>query len=55
MSMFRRFAADECGASAIEYGLIVALVAFGMLASVRSLGPDLSGFFVRAAATLASL
>ncbi|MBL8835784.1 MAG: Flp family type IVb pilin [Alphaproteobacteria bacterium] len=53
MSMLARFASDESGASAIEYGLLVALVAFGMLASLRSLGPSLSGMFFRVATTLA--
>lgn len=54
MATIRRVLADESGASAIEYGLIVALVAIGMLAGVRSLGPSLSGMFVRVATTLAN-
>ena len=34
----RRFARDARGATAIEYGLIVALVAIGFLAGLKALG-----------------
>ena len=34
----RRFAEDARGATAIEYGLIAALVAVGILASMQALG-----------------
>ena len=33
-----RFAGDERGTTAIEYGLIAALVAVGMLVGLRALG-----------------
>jgi pilus assembly protein Flp/PilA len=39
----RRFARDERGATAIEYGLIAALVAIGMLAGLKALGSGNSG------------
>ena len=39
----RRFAGDESGATAIEYGLIAALVAVGVLASMQALGGGVSG------------
>ena len=34
-SLLRRFARDRRGTTAIEYGLIAALVAVGMLAGLR--------------------
>jgi pilus assembly protein Flp/PilA len=36
--LLRRFAHDRRGATAIEYGLIVALVAIGFLAGLKALG-----------------
>ena len=39
------FVADESGATAIEYGLIAALVAVGMLIAVTSLGGNVTGLF----------
>lgn len=39
----RSFAQDERGATAIEYGLIAALVAVAMLAGLRALGSGNSG------------
>ena len=41
----RRLAADEAGATAIEYGLIAALVAVGAIAAMTSFGGSLSGMF----------
>ena len=37
-NLIRNLASDERGATAIEYGLIVALVAIGFLAGLKSLG-----------------
>jgi len=45
MSLFRRFLRDECGATAIEYGLIVAGIAIAIIAVVNSLGGDLQNTF----------
>ena len=42
ISKFRR---DESGASAIEYGLIIALVALGLVAALNVLSTDLGAFF----------
>ncbi len=53
MASCKRFMADESGASAVEYGLIVALVVVGMLTGVRSLGPSLSEMFQRVSTILA--
>lgn len=41
----RRFAHDESGATAIEYGLIAALIALVMISGARSLGTRLSAKF----------
>jgi pilus assembly protein Flp/PilA len=39
------FANDKSGATAIEYGLIAALVAVAIVASLTTLGTSLSGTF----------
>jgi pilus assembly protein Flp/PilA len=41
----RRFAEDEAGATAIEYGLIAALIAVGAIAAMTSFGGSLGGMF----------
>jgi pilus assembly protein Flp/PilA len=46
MSKFvSRFMNDESGATAIEYGLIVALIAVVIIVAVSTLGNSLSGNF----------
>ncbi|HKT53966.1 MAG TPA: Flp family type IVb pilin [Caulobacteraceae bacterium] len=46
MSKFvARFAKDESGATAIEYGLIVALIAVVIIGAVTTLGSNLSTTF----------
>ena len=40
-----RFAKDESGATAIEYGLIAALIAVAAITAMTSLGTSLSGTF----------
>ena len=40
-----RFLKDESGATAIEYGLIAALIAVGIIAAARALGTQISGTF----------
>ena len=47
MKAFSRFLADESGATAIEYGLIAALIAVGIIAAATSLGGGLSALFDR--------
>ncbi|MEM8771966.1 MAG: Flp family type IVb pilin [Pseudomonadota bacterium] len=44
-ALIQRFKADEDGATAIEYGLIAALIAVAIIAAVRTLGTTLSGTF----------
>ena len=41
----RRFAKDEDGATAIEYGLIAALIAVVIIAAVTTVGTQLSTTF----------
>jgi pilus assembly protein Flp/PilA len=38
MSMFRRFVKDDSGATAIEYGLIAALVSVAIIVMLGTLG-----------------
>lgn len=46
MSKFvTRFLKDESGATAIEYGLIAALIAVVLIAAVTALGTKLSSLF----------
>lgn len=44
-NLFKSFAADESGATAIEYGLIAALIAVGIISAAKSLGNQVSGTF----------
>ncbi len=44
-----RFAKDESGATAIEYGLIAALIAVVIIATVQTVGTNLKGTFGNAA------
>jgi len=41
----KSFYRDESGATAIEYGLIVALIAVALIGALTTLGSSLSGFF----------
>ena len=45
MSSFRRFVKDESGATAIEYGLIAALVSVAIIAILSTLGDNLNATF----------
>ena len=47
MNIFARFAQDESGATAIEYGLIAALISVGIIAAVSVLGGTLNDVFTR--------
>jgi pilus assembly protein Flp/PilA len=44
-NLFHRFARDEGGATAIEYGLIVALIAVVIITAVATLGGHLNNAF----------
>jgi pilus assembly protein Flp/PilA len=50
--IFARFAKDESGATAIEYGLIAALMAVVVIAAITILSPALQGTFTGIATTL---
>ena len=43
--MIGKFLKDESGATAIEYGLIAALVAVACIVALEALGTSLSGMF----------
>ena len=45
LSFTRRFVADERGATAIEYGLIAALIAVVIIGAVTSVGTNLKSTF----------
>ena len=45
VGLFRRFARDETGATAIEYGLIAALVGIAIIAALTTMGSKLSSNF----------
>ncbi|MHB2168711.1 Flp family type IVb pilin [Alsobacter sp. R-9] len=44
-TLFQRFVKDESGATAIEYGLIAAIVAVGLIASLQALRGNLQDTF----------
>ena len=46
---FRCLRSDKRGATAIEYGLIAALIAMALLASIRNLGGGANGMWGRMA------
>lgn len=45
MNRVSEFFADDSGATAIEYGLIAALIAVGIIAAATTLGGGLSSLF----------
>ena len=47
-----RFALDQQGATAVEYGIIVAGIAVAIAASVNQVGCELNNSFNRAAASI---
>lgn len=50
----KHFSLDEGGATAIEYGLLAALVALGIAAGATALGSELGLFFGRIATRLST-
>jgi len=50
--LFARFVRDESGATAIEYGLIAALIALAIMVGAQSLGNSLNNQFGRIATKL---
>jgi len=45
MNIVTRFVNDESGATAIEYGLIAALISVGIIAAATTLGGGLANLF----------
>jgi pilus assembly protein Flp/PilA len=54
MSTFRKFVKDDSGATAIEYGLIAALVSVAIIAMLTTLGTNLNATFKTVADNLAT-
>ena len=52
MNIFARFAQDESGATAIEYGLIAALISVAIITAVTLLGNNLGITFNNIASEL---
>jgi len=52
--MLKRFFLDEAGASAVEYGLLVALIAVVIIAAVQTLGQKVSTTFTNVAGQMGS-
>ncbi|MEP3051373.1 MAG: Flp family type IVb pilin [Erythrobacter sp.] len=53
MKFFNKLFADEQGATAIEYGLIAALIAVAAITAMQSLGNELSSTFSTVATEMA--
>jgi pilus assembly protein Flp/PilA len=51
-SLLSRFARDESGVTAVEYGLIAALIAVVIITAVTAVGNQLSAVFNHIATTL---
>lgn len=54
MKLFNKFFNDESGATAIEYGLIAALVSVVAIVALTALGTELSNIFDTITAALQS-
>ncbi|MEM6475694.1 MAG: Flp family type IVb pilin, partial [Pseudomonadota bacterium] len=52
MKFFNKLARDEQGATAIEYGLIAALIAVAAIAAMQSLGGQLNDTFSEVATNM---
>ncbi|MHB8529574.1 MAG: Flp family type IVb pilin [Caulobacteraceae bacterium] len=50
--LYTRFMRDESGATAVEYGLIVALIAVVIITAVTAVGTNLSGTFHNVAGSI---
>lgn len=53
-NLFRRLAADDRGATAIEYGLIAALIAAVLIGALSAIGSNLNGTFTTISTNVAS-
>lgn len=55
MEKIRNFFKDESGASAVEYGLLVALIAVVIIGAVTALGTSLKTMFTNVSAKIAAV
>jgi len=55
MSSIKHFLRDESGATAVEYGLLTALISIAMVASLNALGAGLSNTFSTVSTELAAM
>lgn len=53
-NIMKRFVKDESGATAIEYGLIAALIAVGIITAAQLLGSQISATFEQVRAAMAA-
>ncbi|MBN8542778.1 MAG: Flp family type IVb pilin [Alphaproteobacteria bacterium] len=53
LKFFRSFAQNQSGATAIEYGLIAALIAVAAIVAMTQIGDNLEGTFTNVADELA--
>ncbi|WP_321343190.1 Flp family type IVb pilin [Breoghania sp.] len=53
-TLFARFAKDESGATAIEYGLIAALIAVALITVLGTMSDELEATFTRVQTDLAT-
>lgn len=51
-NLFTRFVRDESGATAIEYGLIAALIAVIIITGITNIGTSLNATFAKVVAKL---
>ena len=54
MQFIKNLVRDEAGATAIEYGLIAALIAVAAIAAMQGLGNSLSGTFNKVSGELST-
>jgi len=54
MKFFNNLLRDEAGATAIEYGLIAALIAVAAIAALTSLGGNLANTFNRVSSSVST-
>ncbi|PCJ58080.1 MAG: Flp family type IVb pilin [Rhodospirillaceae bacterium] len=52
MNTFRKFLEDESGATAIEYGLIAALVSVAAIGALQAMGGSLNTMFTTVSTSL---
>ena len=53
-TLFNRFVQDESGATAIEYGLIAALIAITIIGAASAVGTSVSGKFTQISTKVSS-